>query len=135
VHGDRSEVELLEPIAPGRQLARRLVPAAPLIKAVAQCLHAYPELNGWWRDGGFAPSAAVHVGIAIALRRGGVVAPALHDVDRLSVGRRIRLFQARAAGDELSLERLEEEMNLIGAGAGVSDGAPCEGGGRCGHVA
>ena len=56
-------------------------------------------------------------------------------VDRLSVGRRIRLFQARAVGDELSLERLEEEMNLIGAGAGVSAGAPCEGGERCGHVA
>lgn len=53
-------------------------------------------------------------------------------VDRLSVGRRIRLFQARAAGDELSLERLEQEMSLIGAGDGA---APCEGGERCGHVA
>ena len=56
-------------------------------------------------------------------------------VDRLSVGRRIRLFQARAVGDELSLERLEEEMNLIGVGAGLSAGGPCEGGERCGHVA
>ena len=37
-------------------------------------------------------------------------------VDRLSVGRRIRLFAARAAGDELSLETLEREMELIGAG-------------------
>ena len=37
-------------------------------------------------------------------------------VDRQSVGRRIRLFHARAAGDELSLERLEQEMSLIGGG-------------------
>jgi coenzyme F420-reducing hydrogenase delta subunit len=56
-------------------------------------------------------------------------------VDRLSVGRRIRLFQARVAGDELSLERLEEEMTLIGSGAGAPAGASCEGGERCGHVA
>ena len=32
-------------------------------------------------------------------------------VDRLSVGRRIRLFQARAAGDELSLDRLERSWS------------------------
>jgi coenzyme F420-reducing hydrogenase delta subunit/NAD-dependent dihydropyrimidine dehydrogenase PreA subunit len=53
-------------------------------------------------------------------------------VDRLSVGRRIRLFQARAAGDELSLEMLEHEMELIGAPdgalAGVAAGAACGGG-------
>ena len=51
-------------------------------------------------------------------------------VDRLSVGRRIRLFQARAAGDVMTLDRLEEEMSLIGASAG----ALCEGGERCAHV-
>jgi heterodisulfide reductase subunit A len=53
-------------------------------------------------------------------------------VDRLSVGRRIRLFQARAAGDELTLEMLTREMELIGAGAGAlagaAAGAGCEGG-------
>lgn len=51
-------------------------------------------------------------------------------VDRLSVGRRIRLFQARAVGDELTLERLEEEMSLIGPSPGVG----CEGGERRGHA-
>jgi hypothetical protein len=53
-------------------------------------------------------------------------------VDRLSVGRRIRMFHARAAGDELSPELFEHEMELIGAGAGALAGAPtgaaCEGG-------
>ena len=53
-------------------------------------------------------------------------------VDRLSVGRRIRLFAARAAGDELSLETLEREMELIGAGA--SAGASCAGGEGCGRA-
>jgi heterodisulfide reductase subunit A len=59
-------------------------------------------------------------------------------VDRLSVGRRIRLFAAKAAGDELTLEMLEHEMELIGAGAGALAGAPavaaCAGGERCDHV-
>jgi coenzyme F420-reducing hydrogenase delta subunit len=52
-------------------------------------------------------------------------------VDRLSVGRRIRMFQARATGDEMTHDRIAEEMSLIGTPAG----APCEGGERCGHVA
>jgi coenzyme F420-reducing hydrogenase delta subunit len=57
-------------------------------------------------------------------------------VDRLSVGRRIRLFASLAAGDELSLETLEREMELIGAGPGALAGAAaCAGGERCGHVA
>jgi len=51
-------------------------------------------------------------------------------VDRLSVGRRIRMFQAKAAGDEGPLEMLEREMELIGAGAPA--GADCEGGEGCG---
>ena len=53
-------------------------------------------------------------------------------VDRLSVGRRIRMFHARAVGDELSAELVEHEMELIGAGAGAlasaSTGAACGGG-------
>jgi len=38
-------------------------------------------------------------------------------VDRLSVGRKIRMFQARAAGGGSSLETLEHERQLIGVGA------------------
>lgn len=60
-------------------------------------------------------------------------------VDRLSVGRRIRLFAAKAAGDDLSLETIAREVELIGAGPGALSGAPagavCEGGERCGRGA
>ena len=51
-------------------------------------------------------------------------------VDRMSVGRRIRMFHARAVGDELSDELVEHEMELIGATA--SAGAGCAGGEPCG---
>ena len=57
----------------------RLLPAILLVKAVAQATARFAEFNGFYRNGGFEPSAAAHVGMAIALRGGGLVAPALHD--------------------------------------------------------
>ena len=61
----------------------RLVPAALLLKATALAVQAAPALNGYWVDGAFQPAAEVHLGIAISLRRGGLVAPALHDAAHL----------------------------------------------------
>ncbi|MDY6957431.1 MAG: dihydrolipoamide acetyltransferase family protein [Pseudomonadota bacterium] len=57
----------------------RLLPAILLVKAVAKATKRFAEFNGFYRNGGFEPSEAVHVGMAIALRGGGLVAPALHD--------------------------------------------------------
>ncbi|PKO82802.1 MAG: 2-oxo acid dehydrogenase subunit E2 [Betaproteobacteria bacterium HGW-Betaproteobacteria-11] len=65
-----------------RPLAERLLPAALLLKAVAVALRRYPELNGFWRDGAFVPGSAIHLGVAISLRQGGLIAPALLDADR-----------------------------------------------------
>jgi pyruvate dehydrogenase E2 component (dihydrolipoamide acetyltransferase) len=67
-----------------RSVAERLLPAVPLMKAVALALREVPELNGFWADNGFRPSVAVHLGMAIAMRGGGLVAPAIHDADRRS---------------------------------------------------
>jgi len=66
-------------------VAQRLLPAALLLKAVALALRRYPEFNGFWRDGGFVPGAGVHLGVAVALRGGGLVAPALRDVPGLDI--------------------------------------------------
>ena len=67
-----------------RSVAERLLPVVPMMKAVALALKEVPELNGFWIDGAFKPSAAVHLGMAIAMRGGGLVAPAIHDADRKS---------------------------------------------------
>jgi pyruvate dehydrogenase E2 component (dihydrolipoamide acetyltransferase) len=64
-----------------RPMTARLLSAVPLLKAVALSLREFPEFNGYYRDGGFRPAAAIHIGVAIALRQGGLIAPALHDVD------------------------------------------------------
>ena len=62
-----------------RPLAERLLPAAALIKAVALSLKQFPEFNGFYRDDAFRAVTAVHVGVAISLRQGGLIAPALLD--------------------------------------------------------
>jgi pyruvate dehydrogenase E2 component (dihydrolipoamide acetyltransferase) len=68
-----------------RPITERILPAAMLLKATALALRETPDLNGHWVDGGFTPSEAVHLGVAISLREGGLVAPAIHDADRLDL--------------------------------------------------
>jgi pyruvate dehydrogenase E2 component (dihydrolipoamide acetyltransferase) len=61
----------------------RLLIGALALKAVALALRRFPAFNGFYRDNKFEPSKAVHVGVAIAIRGGGLAAPALHDADQL----------------------------------------------------
>jgi pyruvate dehydrogenase E2 component (dihydrolipoamide acetyltransferase) len=63
----------------------RLIPAALLLKAAALAARTVPELNGFWTDDRFIPGEDVHLGVAVAVRGGGVVAPALHHAADLSV--------------------------------------------------
>jgi pyruvate dehydrogenase E2 component (dihydrolipoamide acetyltransferase) len=69
-----------------RPVSERLLLAVLELKAIALALREVPELNGFWVDGAPRPADAVHVGVAISLRKGGLVAPAIHDVDRKTLG-------------------------------------------------
>ena len=64
-----------------RSIECRLLPVVLLLKAVAHAIGDVPGLNGFWTDGAFAAAAGVHIGCAIALRDGGLVAPAIHRAD------------------------------------------------------
>jgi pyruvate dehydrogenase E2 component (dihydrolipoyllysine-residue acetyltransferase) len=64
---------------------RRILPAAMLYKASAIAARTYPEMNGFWVDDAFQPASGVHLGVAISLRGGGLIAPAVHDADTLSL--------------------------------------------------
>ena len=65
--------------------AERLLPLALLLKGVALATKKVPEMNGFYTDGAFRPAGGVHLGVAISLREGGLVVPALHDVDGRSI--------------------------------------------------
>ena len=60
----------------------RLLPGAVFVWAVCRAARKHAALNGFFRDGQHEPSEAVHAGLAIALRGGGLVAPAIHDAHR-----------------------------------------------------
>ena len=81
----RAAVAWMQSVNAHRPVAARLVPSALLLKAAALAARDVPEVNGFYDEGGFRPSAAVHLGVAVALRRGGLVAPAIHDADTLPV--------------------------------------------------
>jgi pyruvate dehydrogenase E2 component (dihydrolipoamide acetyltransferase) len=67
-----------------RPVTERLLPAALLLKATALAAKQVPALNGFW-GAGFQAAPAVHLGVAVSLRGGGLVAPAIHDTDALTV--------------------------------------------------
>jgi pyruvate dehydrogenase E2 component (dihydrolipoyllysine-residue acetyltransferase) len=68
-----------------RPITERILPAALLLRAVALAVREVPEMNGFWLDGSFRPSASVHLGVAISLPSG-LVAPALHDGEKKTLG-------------------------------------------------
>jgi pyruvate dehydrogenase E2 component (dihydrolipoamide acetyltransferase) len=103
-----------------RSVEQRLVYGALLLKAVALALRETPELNAAWSEGKAVPSPDVHVGVAISLRGGGLVAPALHNTDRLSLDELMQNFrdlvQRARAGSLRSSELSEPTITVTSLG-------------------
>ena len=60
-------------------IEQRMLPVVPLLRAIVLALQTFPEFNGYYKDGTYQPSKAIHLGVAIAQRGGGLIAPALLD--------------------------------------------------------
>ncbi len=108
-----------------RTVKDRLVYAALLIKAVAIAVHDVPEMNGFWKDGHFEERHDVHVGIAISLRGGGLVAPGIHDTDKKSIDEIMNslrdLVQRARAGRLRSSEISEPTITVTNLGEQTVD--------------
>lgn len=63
-----------------RPVSERILYSALLLKAVAMGVSAVPEVNGHYENGEFRQASAVNVGVAVSLRDGGLVNPAIQDV-------------------------------------------------------
>jgi len=104
----------------GRPPAERLLPGVALVKAVALALREVPELNAVWTKDGLEQRAAIHVGLAVALRGGGLVAPALHDADTkplVALMREMRdLVQRARAGRVRSSELSDPTITVTNLG-------------------
>jgi len=93
----------LERLNAARPPPERLLPAALMLRAAALAVAKAPELNGFWEEGRFRPADGVHIGWAIALRGGGLIAPAIRDAERRSLddvmaAMRDLVLRARSSG-------------------------------------
>ena len=68
-----------------RPVDERLLLPALLVKAVASAVRRFPELNGHWLDDGFHPAEAVHLGMVVSLRTGGIIVPTIRNADERSL--------------------------------------------------
>jgi pyruvate dehydrogenase E2 component (dihydrolipoamide acetyltransferase) len=108
-----------------RPVTQRLLYVVPILKAVAQALHAVPELNGTYSEGAFRPSSDVHLGMAISLRGGGLIAPALHHADQRDLDGLMRalsdLVKRARAGGLRSSELSDPTVTVTNLGDGIVD--------------
>lgn len=104
----------------GVPITERMLPAVLQLKAVALAAQKFKEFNGFWNDDGFEPSSQVHVGVAISLRGGGLVAPAIHDVNEKKLDELMRdltdLVGRARAGSLRSSEMSDPTITLTNLG-------------------
>jgi pyruvate dehydrogenase E2 component (dihydrolipoamide acetyltransferase) len=94
----------------------RLLLAVLQLKAVALALREFPELNSRWAEDRVVPSPGIHVGTAIALRGGGLIAPAIHHTDRLTLEALMQALAdlaARARGGSLRSSELADSTITV----------------------
>jgi pyruvate dehydrogenase E2 component (dihydrolipoamide acetyltransferase) len=94
-----------------RPVVDRLLYGVLLIKAVALALHEIPELNSLWKDEKLNHCPEINVGVAISLRQGGLVAPALLGTDHQNLDELMKNFRdlvKRARAGSLRSSELSE---------------------------
>ena len=96
-----------------------------LLKALANSLVKYPKLNGFYQVSTFEQASAIHIGNVISLRQGGLVVPAIHDVDKLSVSdimQGLRDITARSRNGHLrSSELMDATITVTNMGERGAD--------------
>jgi pyruvate dehydrogenase E2 component (dihydrolipoamide acetyltransferase) len=101
----------LEATNADREPAERLLMGALFVRASALAAAKVPTVNGHFTEKGFEPATSVHAGVAVALRGGGLVAPALLDakdkgLDAIMADMRDLVTRARAGrlrGSEMTM--------------------------------
>lgn len=87
-----SALHWLEELNKERSIEDRILPAALLIRAVVLALQEVPQLNGFWMKDELHMSEAINPGIAIALRKEGLITPALLNAEHMDLDSTMRSF-------------------------------------------
>ena len=103
-----------------RTVEDRLLYGILLVKAVALALREQREFNAVWSDGQVVLKPEIHVGIAISLRGGGLIAPALLNTDQKPLGELMKEFrdlvQRARAGSLRSSEISDSTITVTSLG-------------------
>jgi pyruvate dehydrogenase E2 component (dihydrolipoamide acetyltransferase) len=78
-------INFLDEMNKSRSSEDRVLMPALLVAAVAEALKVFPLMNGFYVDGKFSSSSDINIGMAIALKSGGVIAPALIKVQTKNI--------------------------------------------------
>jgi len=95
---------------------RRVLLPALLVKAIARACAEREGFSGFYRDDRFEPGEGIHVGVAVALRGGGLVAPAVRDADSQpleSVMTSLREIVTRARAGRLRASELSAPTIIL----------------------
>lgn len=91
---------------------QRLLSAVLMLKSVALAVRKFPAFNGFFDTSrGFLPAKSIHIGAAVAIRGGGLVSPAIHDCNLLSLDQlmdKLRDLAARAREGRLRSSEMSD---------------------------
>ncbi len=90
---------------------QRLLMGALLVRATVRALTKVPELNGRFETDPYSPSTSVHCGLAVAMRGGGLIAPALldtQDMDLDAIMQAMRDIVARTRAGHLRMSEITQ---------------------------
>ncbi|MDX9963668.1 dihydrolipoamide acetyltransferase family protein [Desulfobacter postgatei] len=110
----------LEEINKNLTIKARILPAAMIIRAVVLALEAVPELNGYWQEGYHQVCKEIHPGIAIALRKKGVITPALLGAKDMNLSQTMQalddLIMRTRAGKLRGAELTQQSITITNLG-------------------
>lgn len=106
----------LEELNKTKSIEERILPVAILIKAIVKVLKEVPELNGFWVDDNHQMSKEINPAIAIALRKQGLITPALLNAEKMDLTEIMNSLSdliSRARSSKLKSSELTEQTITI----------------------
>jgi len=107
-----------------RSVKQRLLPVVLLLKATAKSLKEFPDLNAIWNNG-LLPKKDINIGFVVSMRTGGIIVPAIHEVDSKNVDEIMEVLNdiiPRARALKLrSSELSESTITVTSIGEGGAD--------------
>ncbi len=99
-----------------RPVKERILYNVLLVKAVALALREIPELNATWEDEQLKLRPQINIGVAISLRQGGLISPALFETDRQTLAglmKNLRELVQRARAGQLRSSELSDSTITV----------------------